>query len=327
MPDTPPHPYSIATDVVVVILAAMALLLVVRQMRQNSHPFPYQSRRPVPWGLIDLGLILMVMIVTQVAMLATTNWVQSLNGVVVDPKALTLDQQIIRMMADSASKLLTLFIGFALVQWRCKASFDDLGWPRKIRMFDISSGFLMFFLIVVPVFAIQLVLSLFFKPEHPIIKLLLETPSPMFFIICSVMAIFVAPVVEEFLFRVIIQGWLENVATYWKAGRPTREKTNYPQVVLGGSLPIMSNVDSGEPTGSESEFPLQPSWWPIVASSLLFALAHLGNSSDPIPLFVFACGLGYLYQRTHRLLPCIIVHMLLNSISMWKLWLLVQTAK
>lgn len=324
MPDTTPHPFSIATDVAVVALAALALFWIVRQLRSRQHPLPYQSRRPVPWGLIDLGVILMAMILTQSAMLAITNWVQSLNGMTVDPETPSIDQQMIRMMASSASKLLTLFVGIGLVQKRCGATEADLGWSWGKVFGDLKQGVTMFLLIVVPVFAIQMALSLFFEPQHPIIKLLRETPSPMFFAICGVMAIFVAPIVEEFLFRVIIQGWLENVAAYWKTGDEARERLNYPQVVLGGNMPILSDAETGEPTGNESEFELRPSWWPIVVSSLLFAMAHLGNSTDPIPLFVFACGLGYLYQRTHRILPCIIVHALLNSISMWKLWLLLN---
>jgi membrane protease YdiL (CAAX protease family) len=37
---------------------------------------------------------------------------------------------------------------------------------------------------------------------------------------------------------------------------------------------------------------------------------------DPIPLFVLALGLGYLYRQTHRILPCIVVHLLLNACSL-----------
>ena len=49
---------------------------------------------------------------------------------------------------------------------------------------------------------------------------------------------------------------------------------------------------------------------------MLFALAHLGQGANPISLFFLAIGLGYLYQRTHRIVPCIMVHMLFNAFSM-----------
>ena len=61
-------------------------------------------------------------------------------------------------------------------------------------------------------------------------------------------------------------------------------------------------------------------WLPIVVSSGLFALAHLQHGPDWIPLFVLALGLGYLYQRTQRVLPCIVVHVLFNSLAIIQIW-------
>jgi membrane protease YdiL (CAAX protease family) len=63
--------------------------------------------------------------------------------------------------------------------------------------------------------------------------------------------------------------------------------------------------------------------WPILMSSLLFAAAHSAHGPDPIPLFFLALGLGFVYSRTHRILPCVVVHGLLNSSSLAALWLAV----
>ena len=323
MPDTETHPLSIVTDVVILALAVAVLIFVIRSFRKRSSLLDFQPRNPVPWGLVDIGLILLAMILSEAGMLSITTGIQSLYGLSADSEGADIYQQMTRMMASSASKLITLFTGLAVLCVRCKSTDEDVGWSWGGVPRDLKQGVTAFLLMVVPVFAIQFVLSLFFEPEHPIITLLLETPSPMFFAICGVMAVFVAPVVEEFLFRVVIQGWLENVAVYWKTKGQLRERVNYAQVILGGNMPTMLD---GE-TNDENSLKIAPSWWPIIASSMLFALAHLGNSTDPIPLFVFACGLGYLYQRTHRILPCIVVHMLLNSISTWKLWLLVKASQ
>jgi len=62
-------------------------------------------------------------------------------------------------------------------------------------------------------------------------------------------------------------------------------------------------------------------WLPILLSSFLFGLAHFSHGVDPIPLFLFGIVLGYLYQRTHRLLPSIVAHMTFNAFSMFQLWL------
>ena len=60
---------------------------------------------------------------------------------------------------------------------------------------------------------------------------------------------------------------------------------------------------------------------PIALSSLLFAAVHYGHGVAPIPLFFLALALGYLYQRTHRLLAPIVLHASLNACSMIYLWL------
>ena len=68
---------------------------------------------------------------------------------------------------------------------------------------------------------------------------------------------------------------------------------------------------------------LEPSpptrFWPVWASAAIFAAMHLGHGIDPVPLFVLALGLGYLYRQTHRLWPPILVHWMLNSLTMAQL--------
>jgi membrane protease YdiL (CAAX protease family) len=48
----------------------------------------------------------------------------------------------------------------------------------------------------------------------------------------------------------------------------------------------------------------------------LFSLAHYGHGAAPVSLLVLGIGLGILYQRTHRILPGMVVHFLLNLCSM-----------
>ncbi len=56
--------------------------------------------------------------------------------------------------------------------------------------------------------------------------------------------------------------------------------------------------------------------WPVYVTSALFALMHFGQGAAPIPLFFLSLGLGFLYQRTGRLFPAIVVHMLLNGATL-----------
>jgi len=55
---------------------------------------------------------------------------------------------------------------------------------------------------------------------------------------------------------------------------------------------------------------------PILLSAVLFSLMHMPHGVDWLPLLLLALGLGYLYHQTQRLLPCIVVHLLLNACSM-----------
>lgn len=47
----------------------------------------------------------------------------------------------------------------------------------------------------------------------------------------------------------------------------------------------------------------------------MFLNLPLRFALDPIPLFFLAVGLGFLYYRTHRILPCILVHCAFNLIA------------
>ena len=88
---------------------------------------------------------------------------------------------------------------------------------------------------------------------------------------------------------------------------PSHDGTNttQPTTICDGSGGPVSDVYAGHPT--------------ITVSSALFAAAHLGHGPDWIPLFLLAVGLGYVYQRTHRLVPGIIAHMLFNSLALVQL--------
>jgi membrane protease YdiL (CAAX protease family) len=95
----------------------------------------------------------------------------------------------------------------------------------------------------------------------------------------------VAPLAEEFLFRVLLQGWLESL------GRQ-----------------------------AEPESRSRGRWMPVVISAAVFALMHLPRP-DVVPLFFLALTLGYLYRQTHRLWPSVVAHGCLNACSLGIFWL------
>lgn len=264
--------------------------------------------------------------------------------------------------------------------------------------------------------------ALDFDPDeenvHPVIFLLVNGASVWSMVACVLAAVIVAPVVEEFLFRLVFQGWLERLeASVYETGAvgTTGTDTGQNESDTGGEradeLGAVAAGDAGKPyvapTISDAtvqdfgEKPVPRGWVPIIVSSLVFALIHFRSgeteaiqanelmaasfaslltlacgvsllrraalaswtdlgvavrhvladvglgvlaffavapvilmvqvasrvvlpgqvAADPIALFPFAIALGYLYQRTHRLLPSIVAHFCLNAFGIGMVWL------
>jgi membrane protease YdiL (CAAX protease family) len=53
----------------------------------------------------------------------------------------------------------------------------------------------------------------------------------------------------------------------------------------------------------------------VLAGAALFAAVHAHVWPSPVPLFVLAVGLGYLYLRTRSLVGPVVVHGLFNAVS------------
>jgi membrane protease YdiL (CAAX protease family) len=187
---------------------------------------------------------------------------------------------------------------------------------------------------------IQGILTRWFPSEHPVTIMLRENPSGPLFAMGVLVAVFVAPPAEELFFRVLLQGWLEKIGGTASQGEASP--------VGGGTPPLQPNVAVDEPMGeplSGNPDALEPApvmapaivildsenrsppRWPILVSAAVFALLHFSHGPDWVPLFFLACGLGYLYRQTHRILPAVTVHFLLNGASMTLLWMEVMFGK
>ncbi len=180
----------------------------------------------------------------------------------------------------------------------------DLGLPLTWKQFrrDAALGAGACIAALVPVYGLHLVLNLVFEPAHghPLIEEIVLNPSPAMLTAGAVAAILAAPLFEETAFRLTFQGWLERCEDA-VLGLPEGEPIDHRKP---GALPMMRH-----------------GWGPILASACLFGLAHRGQGSGPGSLILFGVVLGYLYQRTHRIVPSITCHMLFNALSMSTLWL------
>ena len=207
--------------------------------------------------------------------------------------------------------------------------------------------------------------------EHPITQLIVRGQAdPRVFLVVFLVGVVIVPIAEEFLFRLLLQGYVEKqearlrkflrlhgihsalrglfavlcsstifAAIHW---RSTAEETplqemfdGFLALIIGyfavlttittyllfirGASPGDLGIDWRKIPGDcilgmkAACFLLPPVY--LLNIGLVKSVGTLGFTLDPIPIFFFAVGTGLLYYRTHRILPCIVPHVMLNGIS------------
>ncbi|HTQ38288.1 MAG TPA: CPBP family intramembrane glutamic endopeptidase [Pirellulales bacterium] len=300
----------------VCMLLAMGLpvwLWLVWRWRNDGVLLPYEPRSPVPWQGVDLLLVLALFFLAEVFCLSLGFRIAGLKPAI-DGQPQTAAEQLVAITGDGAARLVALCLALVVLTRRAHATAANLGFqPTKI-VFDLTCGAIAFAAIAPVVYAVQIVSEAFITQyHHPLIKAVQQHPDPVTWIMVTLSAVIVAPVTEEFFFRGLLQGWLEKIELDYcrRLGRvaATSAAEDYP-------------ADAAHEAHTQPQFlqhgllNLPLGTVPILLSSTLFALTHLGQGAAHIPLFVLALVLGFLYQRTHRLLPSVVVHFLLNAITM-----------
>jgi membrane protease YdiL (CAAX protease family) len=189
--------------------------------------------------------------------------------------------------------------------------------------------------------------------DHPLSQLLEQgKKSPIILLVAFFSGVLSAPLTEEFLFRLVFQGWL------------TKKLNNYPISIIIVSV-IFALAHAGKRTVQPVDIQFYTMLGIGIINMLLFcfgifylvkirgvSVCELGfranrilydlsaatgifivsaplilsvnlllrnnfpdKITDPIPLFIFSIILGMLYYRTGRLLPCVVLHFLLNGFS------------
>jgi membrane protease YdiL (CAAX protease family) len=276
-----------------IALCAATWMAIASRHRAGGPVVPLTPRRAVPWRAFDLLMIALFYILANRAFWTVFSLLASIGASADRPLLprnqagglVTPDELAVRLMASLVANLTAS--GFALL-WifsHTDATWEDLGWRRGTVRGDLRLGLIAFAAIAAPIYALQALLSRFTSEQHPIIEVLQRHPDPTLYVLAGLSAVLVAPFAEEFLIRVLLQGWLESAGTMSRS-------------------PAAESIE----------------WRAIVLTSLFFSLLHLGHGAAPIPLFFLALVLGYLYQRTHRLLPSMTVHFCLNACSFFLLF-------
>ncbi len=320
----------------------------------NGKPLlrPEQPWKPRVWGFVDI-LVAAVFVVfwqRQSAILGC-----SLLGLnrqeIVASQSIPLPLATILGLGNVAA-MLTICLWLAL---RHRASFAQLGFTLSRSWKHIGIGVVAAFASIPLVYALMTAVSYGFdnKYSHPLLEEMKREGSLTAYLLALTSAVLIAPLVEEFLFRVLIQGWLQSVpfGSLKSIFLGQREDSQYPFVATGSgpaavapaannaaTQPQQFNAYAAENVpadGAESVASLDanfgpaaqpqqagdrtstiPPIWPSFVTGTLFGLAHFGYGLSFIPLIILGIILGLLYRATHSIWPSLVVHFILNGNSM-----------
>jgi membrane protease YdiL (CAAX protease family) len=283
---------------VAIFVCLTCWMAAIRRVRRGRPLVAYQPRRRVPWGVGDLLFALSALLLFHTLGIKIAGQFELPDT----------SEQVAEILAGAIASLAAVGTSVAMIFLHAGARWRDFGLERRYLLADIRLGGLAFLMLAPPVYGIQHLLIQWFPSKHPLISLLTGQGSPIVFLVVGFSATVVAPLTEEYLFRLLLQGWTEDalatrdaepVSSRWFSfGRRVRE------------LKHRNNSTGSSTPGTAS------GWIAILVSATLFAALHASHGPDPIPLFLLALGLGYLYQRTHRIVPSITVHFLLNSVTL-----------
>ena len=197
------------------------------------------------------------------------------------PPEITGDSLLASTVASTIAGLSAAAILITWLQLFRRDAHRELG--LTLTSSDVRLGLKATLMLLPPVLLISAGVSHFVPYEHPVLDVLAELSTPAAIAVIFFGTAIVTPFVEELFFRVVFQGALQRLADH----------------------------------GADDDTSWQPrAYWPIVASSALFAALHAGQGAAPIPLFVLALGLGYLYRQTGCIAAPMIVHMILNGLTL-----------
>jgi membrane protease YdiL (CAAX protease family) len=260
---------SLITGILIVWFQISRRLILGRQL------IAYEPRASVPWNGLDMLLLFFLW-----------PWF--------DGMAIKLSGSTFGEMRGEISARTMAAISVGRVAWVVAALIylvlrsgrrpHDFGFDLGRLAGDVRLGLAAFFAALLPVFGTQALVSHWIEPPlHPLVKAIREDPTAVQFVLAIFSAVLVAPLAEEFLFRVVLQGWLEKQM-------PKLRRRAGPKVRLVSRI------------------------LPILGSSALFAALHEGANRPA--LFVLAVFLGFLYRQTHRIAPCVVLHVAINSVTM-----------
>jgi membrane protease YdiL (CAAX protease family) len=174
-----------------------------------------------PWSASDVATMILIHLACQVVaaslLLPQPNnpsyqWSEATNEMVAvttaTPAVTVVWQQ---LAAGILASTLTLAVAVPLLVFR-SGGWGALLFASKRPGADVAAGLLMLLAITPPLLVLAGLLNRLVPYHHPILGYLASQQGPAALLLTLTSAVVVAPIVEEFFFRGVLQGWLERVA-------------------------------------------------------------------------------------------------------------------
>jgi len=306
-------PYALSGLMLLTLVASVVcwLRLLPAIFRQGLRGFadswlPARTRTRPFWGFAEFLIMFGSMIVIgQLALLVAieNEWMAR-----PEPNTGALEQTMTGVLVMlAASSLANLAAVIITLIWMRNIDRDAV---RKLGLIcdraAVRLGLKATVMILPPVIMISAAAAYLIPYEHPVLDVLADLRSPGVFAVIFIGTAILTPVFEEMFFRGLLQGALQGFADRNRG-------------IVGE--PSQSAGNAGEPSADHLDVAGDGAWrpvayWPVITASLVFASMHIGQGAAPIPLFFLSLGLGYLYRQTGSLIPCIVVHMILNGTTL-----------
>jgi len=330
------------------VVGSLPLWWKVFQRRKSAQGLmELREQSGTPLGMIDVIVMFLIWVSAQ---LVTIGLIQLAFGLGSDELATSAgDTQswIVISLAGGQLVACAAALAFFLIRY---GSLAAIGLHWKTAGSDLKIGLKSFVMVIPAVLFLQWALVQILAYKHPTMEMLAENANGLTLMAAWASAVVAAPIFEEVFFRGVLQGWLQRVGPGiadrvllggWDSQSEqaaTLDAANDPTGANAGDQQDSESIEAKSSNSSDDnpysaprkfgpayrllggetdESHVSDSWWPIVLTSLLFALAHVGQGPAPIPLFFFGLVLGYIFRRTNSILPCIVLHMMLNAFSMF----------
>lgn len=172
-----------------------AALTILGRLKNGFPAIPPRPHEPVPWNGFDVLQVLVIHVVVLAVGLAGLREEDGL--------AKLIPLEMIAKLAATAFSIAYLSVR--------GASLADLGLAPLRPAADLRIATAGVALLVAPLLAIAAVLDRLQPYEHPIIDFMTTHRDPVSLGLVVLSAVVAAPLAEEFFFRRVLQGWLENI--------------------------------------------------------------------------------------------------------------------